>query len=303
MTRLTRHTARVWRNQGVEITVDPSYSESERRSLDAVEDLWPRYPKTKLMWDLLTSDVETRTNLDMADYLTVSKLAYNDHGETHARLVAANGLLMYDFLRQSGKVEFDVVDSRAGDHDDAALVTVSALLLHDIGNQAHRHGHEQFSAILALPILNRLMPEIYPDTQQRVQLRAFILHAINSHDLNPPPLTVEATLVSIADGTDITKGRGRTAFDLGKVDIHSVSALAIDEVLIGPGEEYPVEITVVMNNSAGIFQIDETLTRKVVKSPLANYITVTAVTQPEDDTLDMRIIQRLCLTDGVFTAE
>ena len=36
------------------------------------------------------------------------------------------------------------------------------------------------------------------------------------------------------------------AFDLGKVDIHSVSALAIDEVHIGPGPHHPVEITVVM---------------------------------------------------------
>ena len=63
-----------------------------------------------------------------------------------------------------------------------------------------------------------------------MQLRAFILHSIYSHDFEPSPLTFETALVSIADGTDVTKGRGRKAFGLGKVDIHSVSALAIDEV-------------------------------------------------------------------------
>ena len=82
-----------------------------------------------------------------------------------------------------------------------------------------------------------------------------------------------------------------------------MSALAIDEVHIQKGSEYPVEITVVMNNSAGIFQIDETLTRKIVRGPLARYVTVVAVTRPEDEVTDARIIQRLRLKNGVFVAE
>ncbi|MGH2523801.1 MAG: hypothetical protein ACRDH2_14950 [Anaerolineales bacterium] len=107
----------------------------------------------------------------------------------------------------------------------------------------------------------------------------------------------------MADGTDVTKGRGRKAFDLGKVDIHSVSALAIDEVHIAAGKEYPVEITIVMNNSAGIFQIEETLTKKVVKGPLSKWITITAITRPEDSKNDARIIERLTLKNGVFVTE
>jgi len=110
-------------------------------------------------------------------------------------------------------------------------------------------------------------------------------------------------VTAVADGTDVTKGRGRKAFDLGKVDIHSVSALAIDEVHIAAGKEYPVEITIVMNNSAGIFQIEDTLTKKVVKGPLAKWITVTAVTRPADSPNDARIIERLTLKNGVFAAE
>ena len=112
-------------------------------------------------------------------------------------------------------------------------------------------------------------------------------------------------MTAVADGTDVTKGRGRKAFDLGKVDTlrDSVSALAIDEVHIAAGKEYPVEITIVMNNSAGIFQIEDTLTKKVGKGALAEGITVTAVTRPADSPNDARIIERLTLKNGVFAAE
>jgi hypothetical protein len=156
---------------------------------------------------------------------------------------------------------------------------------------------------LARDVLDRLMPAVYPDVIHRTQLRAFILHAILAHDFDPPPLTFEAGVVAVADGTDVTKGRGRKAFDLGKVDIHSVSALAIDEVLIGPGTEHPVEITVMMNNSAGIFQIEDTLTKKVIRTPLSRWITVTAMTRPSDTGSDTRIIEKLTLKNGAFVTE
>ncbi len=302
MPPITQHPARVYRNRGVEIALAPSYEQLEQQSQAAIESLWPKFPKAAQVRRLLTSDPETRTNWDMADYLTVTKLNYNDHGETHARIVAANGVLIYQLLLDAG-VKPDVVQSGTGDEDDACAVIVAACLLHDIGNQVHRQGHEQVGALLALPVLDRLLPRVYPDVERRVELRAFILHAIYTHDLNPLPLTFEAALVSLADGTDVTKGRGRTAFDLGKVDIHSVSALAIDEVRIAKGQTFPVEITVVMNNSAGIFQIEDTLSRRLTRSPLAPFVTIVAVTQPEDIAADMRIIQRLVLRNGVFKAE
>ena len=71
---------------------------------------------------------------------------------------------------------------------------------------------------------------------------------------------------------------------------------------LGPGEDVPVEITVFMNNSAGIFQIEDTLTRKVVKGPLSKWITVTALTRPAGSG-DARIIERLTLRNGVFVAD
>lgn len=302
MPPLTQHPSRVFRNRGVEIMLDTDYTQLEEAALNAIQPLWKRYPRAAKMWELLTSDAEVRANWDMADYLTVTKLKYNDHGEIHARLVAANAVLIFDLLQQA-RVAPDVVRSGAGDEDDACAVIIAACLLHDIGNQVHRQGHEMIGAMMALPILERLLPTIYPDVERRVELRAFILHAINSHDLNPLPLTFEAALVSLADGTDITKGRGRTAFDLGKVDIHSVSALAIDGLQITKGEKHPVEITITLNNSAGIFQVEDTLARRLRNSLLAPYVDIVVYSQPEGSQQDTRIIERLSFNNGAFKAE
>jgi len=285
-------------NRGVEVVISPLYEMLERQTIEAIDGLWEKYPRASQIWDLLATDVEVRANWDMADYLTVAKMSYNDHGEVHARLVAANAVLIYDLLLQARLVP-DVVRSGAGDEDDACAVIVAACLLHDIGNQVNRQGHELAGMVLSMPILDRLMPQVYSDVERRVELRSFILHAIHSHDLIPPPLTFEGALVALADGTDVTRGRGRTAFELGKVDIHSVSALAIDSVSIAKGETHAVEITVMLNNSAGIFQIEDTLTRRLRNSPLSPHVVVVARTH-SDTEFDSRIIQRLYFENGVF---
>jgi metal-dependent HD superfamily phosphatase/phosphodiesterase len=299
---LSQPKTRIYKNRGVVITLAASYEALENASLAAVEPLWAKYPKTRQLWEIVLNDAEARTNWDMANYMTVNKLGYNDHGLTHGIITSTNAIRIFDLLVEAG-VKPDVVLSGAGDLDDACLVTAVATLLHDIGNQIHRKNHELLGVGLARDLLNRLMPALYPDVEQRVELRAFMLNAILTHDFDPPPLTFEGGLVGVADGTDVTKGRGRQAFDLGKIDIHSVSALAIDEVWLGPGQDYPVEITVVMNNSAGIFQIAETLTRKVVQGPLSKWVTVTALTRPSDSPNDARIIERLTLKNGVFVTE
>jgi len=173
---IAHHEKRVYKNRGVIITLAPSYETLELESLEAVAPLWPKYPKTRQLWESLVNDPEARANWDMADYMAVNKLSYNDHGMTHALIVGANAIRIFDLLVSAGVVP-DVVSSGAGDVDDACLVTATATLLHDIGNQIHRKYHEMMGAVLARGILDRLMPEIYPDIEQRVELRAFILHA------------------------------------------------------------------------------------------------------------------------------
>lgn len=238
------------------------YSEADQAIRERLKD----FPKALRAYEMLVQDPEARSGWNMANYLTMRKLGYNDHGRVHALLTGAASVAILALLSEAG-VRLDTVESGAGELEDAYVVVLLSTMLHDLGNQVHRFGHEAFGVVLALPILNRILDKLYPDPEQRTAIRALILHGIYSHDLSPEPLTIEAGITAVADGTDITKGRGRKAFQLGSIDIHSISALAVDEVRILKGEKVPVEIQVTMNNSAGIFQVEETLTKKVLKKP------------------------------------
>ncbi len=256
------------------------------------------FPKALAAYEVLSHDQEALANWDMANYITVRKLGYNDHGRVHAWVTGAASLALLDLLLEHG-VRGDVLESGTGDIDDTYLVVLIGTMLHDIGNQVHRQAHESFGVVLAMPILERLLTPIYSDVALRTKIRGFILHSINCHDLNPSPLTLEAGITAVADGTDITKGRGRKAFALGKVDIHSVGALAVDQVVISRGLHKPIEINVTMNNSAGIFQVEETLAKKVINSTIGKYINLTATTE-NGSAQDDRIVHRVKLEGKGF---
>ncbi len=260
-------------------------------------DLEP-YPKTLKAYELLIADQEAIANWDMANYITVRKLGYNDHGRVHAYVTGAASLALLELLLEQG-IRGDVLESGSGDTDDTYLVVLLGTMLHDIGNQVHRAAHEAHGVALSLPILERILGVVYPDVAHRTKLRAFILHSINCHDLNPAPLTLEGGVTAVADGTDITKGRGRKAFALGKIDIHSVSALSIEQVTISRGQDKPIEIRVRMTNSAGIFQTEETLAKKVINTPLSKYVDIIA-SALENTPHDERIIESVHLEGKGF---
>jgi uncharacterized protein len=216
-------------NQGVEIRLSRDYSALEQESMARLTTLLNPYPKARRFLDTVIQDPEMRANWDIANYLIVQKLHFNDHGEVHHKVVATAAASLLQLLTEQG-ITPDVVQSHAGDLDDAFLVTVTAALMHDIGNQVHRVGHPGYGVYLALPLLDRLLAPVYPDVEQRIELRGFILHSILTHDIDLPPLTLEASVVAVADACDMTKGRSRYAFDTGTISIHSVGGLSIDRV-------------------------------------------------------------------------
>jgi metal-dependent HD superfamily phosphatase/phosphodiesterase len=258
-----------------------------------------RFPRALAAYDALAHDEEARANWDMANYITVRKLGYNDHGRVHAWVTGAASLAILELLVAAG-IRPDVMESGIGDLDDTYVVVLLGTMLHDIGNLVHRHNHEGFGVVLARPIIDRILAGLYESVDKRTKIRSFILHSINCHDLDPAPLTLEGGITAVADGTDITKGRGRKAFSLGSVDIHSISALAVEQVTIARGIDRPVEIAVSMNNSAGIFQVEETLARKVIATPLEPYVSLTARTQGDLENGDQRIVHSVSLLDGRF---
>jgi hypothetical protein len=97
---------------------------------------------------------------------------------------------------------------------------------------------------------------------------------------------VEAGIVRVADALDMSEGRSRIPYQAGKIDIHAVSAAAIDNIEILEGTERPILIKIWMNNIAGIFQVDELLRRKLLGSGIEKYVTVSAyLVQGEENRL------------------
>ena len=292
---------RIKTGMGFEIEIPTSYLQLKREAEQAISDIVREYPKAKAMWEAMKEDEEVNADWDMADYITTAKLHYNDHGEVHAKIVAANALKMLRLLLDDGLLP-DIMRERAGDEDDAHLIVMVGGLLHDIGNQVHRELHNLSGVYLAIPLLNRLLPSVYSEPELMYEIRGHILHAIYSHEFETDDLTIEASLVGIADGTDMTKGRGRLAFETGNVNIHTVSALSIEKVEIEKGEMAPIRIKIWMNNSAGIFQIQETLGKKISHSRLKGKVEIYAISQPEGASTDRRIIHRLLFGEKGFEA-
>lgn len=269
----------------------------ERRSVALIAKHLEGRPKAEKMWELLQHDLEVRACWRMANFITIRKLGMNDHGETHAKVATAAALTMLDLLRDAD-IKPDLVASGLGDMDDAVLVVLAATLCHDFGNQIHREAHSDTSIVLALPILDRLLAHIYDDLVHRTIVRSFILSGINSHLGEPRPLTIESALVCIGDSTDMTKGRGRAAFESGSITIHSVSALSIEQVTIRKGEIKPIELWIEMSNSAGIFQVQEILAPRVRSGPLAEYVDVIAVTRSGKE--ESRIVEGIRMDGARF---
>jgi metal-dependent HD superfamily phosphatase/phosphodiesterase len=94
---------------------------------------------------------------------------------------------------------------------------------------------------------------------------------------------VEAGIVRVADALDMARGRSRLEFEAGRHNIHSLSAYAIDEVKISPGEERAVRVEIAMSNSAGIYQVDELLAEKLRGSGLEQHFEVVARIEAEHE--------------------
>ena len=107
------------------------------------------------------------------------------------------------------------------------------------------------------------------------------LHAIIGHRRRGEPYTVEAGVVRVADALDMAHGRTRLPVEAGQMGIHSISAAAIDRVEISAGTERAVRIEIAMNNSAGIFQVDDLLATKLRGTPLEPHVEVVAEVEGE----------------------
>jgi metal-dependent HD superfamily phosphatase/phosphodiesterase len=269
--------------EGFDLTAPSS---SEPPSLPMVRDVVIRMPtrhNTKLQQiiDRVNQDDELYMFWRCANINAVDRLGMSDHGPVHVQIVSNIGLKLLRLLINQGIVP-SIVTNHALTNDDAEIVVVLGALMHDLGMAIHRDDHERFSLILATMKLRELLDGIY-DVAARTVIMSEVLHAIISHRSDGRPLTLEAGVVRIADALDIAKGRSRIAFEAGKINIHSLSAAAIDHIEIQQGDHKPVRIVVDMLNSAGVFQIDELLKEKLSGSGLEPYMEIVATIKGETE--------------------
>ncbi|WP_456471877.1 HD domain-containing protein [Methanocaldococcus sp.] len=233
----------------------------------------------KEIFNLLESSKEINTFLKMSNIMAVKRLGYNDHGKTHARIVANNAIKILKILYNRGIKPSFMLDCK-GSFEDSLIITMIGAYLHDIGNSIHRDIHHLHSSYLAKDIVKNILIEFY-DEEKAYQMLTEILHAIYSHSEGIMSLTIEAGCVAVADGTDMTKGRSRVPICRKCYDIHSISAASIEKVYIKEGEDKPVKIEVILSNEAGIFQIQEVLGEKIKWSGIKEYISVYARVEKE----------------------
>ena len=266
-----------------QIAEAPPAAEPEREvrltPAEAVRKMRIRVPtranrKLRAVLDRVNADSELKALWHVANVNAIARLEINDHSWVHVQIVANIGLKLLRQLTKHG-VEPSLVRDYGLSSEDSEVAVALGALLHDVGMAVHRDGHEDFSLLLGERKARELLEASYEEPELTVMV-VEILHEITSHRTYGKPLTLEAGILRVADALDMAKGRSRIPFERGHVSIHSLSAAAIDSVSIADGDERPILIEITMNNSSGVYQVDELLKEKLRGSGLEPYVEVVA---------------------------
>ncbi len=254
--------------------------------------------KLKAVMEKIREDKKLQMYWKCANVMAIERMGYTDHGPTHVKIVSNLALKLLRTLIEKKLIIPSVVENYGSygmTNDDAEVVVVLGSIFHDLGMIVQRSNHEKYSATLALEFIERCLNSTYNE-EERAIITSEVLHAIVCHEqpslgeAQNRILTKEAGIVGIADALDMEAGRARIPFHAGKVDIHAVSALSIEKVEVQDVDDVkPIVIKIEMSNSAGIFQIDELLKARIVRSGLQQYFHVIAEITGEKEN---RIIEK-----------
>jgi uncharacterized protein len=213
--------------------------------------------------------------------VTSERLEMSDHSWVHVQIVLNVALRLLRLLARAG-VEPAMVADHGMRQRDAEVVVAAGAMLHDVGLSIHRSDHASYSLFLAEPKLRELLADVYDEPQLTVVVSE-ALHAIIGHRRRGDPYTLEGGVVRVADALDMAQGRSRIPFEAGRIGIHSLSAAAVDEVEISAGTDRAIRLEIKLNNSAGIFQVDDLLATKIRGTPLEQHVEVVAEVEGETE--------------------
>jgi metal-dependent HD superfamily phosphatase/phosphodiesterase len=237
--------------------------------------------RLEALLDGVNADAELRGWWHMAQ-VTSERLGMSDHSWVHVQIVLNIALRLLRLLAKAGVEPVMVADHGMG-RRDAEVVVAAGALLHDVGMSIHRTDHEAYSLFLAEPKLRQLLEDVYDEPERTVVVSEALQTIIGHRRRGEQPYTLEAGVVRVADALDMAHGRSRVPVESGRVGIHALSAAAIDEVGIEAGTDRPVRIEIRMNNSAGVFQVDDLLATKLRGTPLESHLEVLATIEGETE--------------------
>ncbi len=227
-----------------------------------------QYIKLSNVIEYLINNEEINALLSKANDNMIGRMSYTDHGRIHAKITALNSLKIMSLLN----IKPTIIKERDGNIEDSLITIVIASWLHDTGCAVNRDDHELTGVIITQPIIKRILKGVYEDTSKITKLSTFINEAILCHMTTHHSTSIEAGIVCIADGLDITKGRARFSYTHGDRDIHDFSAMSIQRVELKKSRK--IEIHVHMNTPAGIFQVERVLLKKLESTILRNHFKI-----------------------------
>ncbi len=235
-----------------------------------------KYPICAKLAKRLFDDEELQEMQDYANTVSIKRLGFNDHGPVHMKQVANNAIKMLNILHEAG-IQTSLEREEAGTFEDSMCAVILAGLMHDLGMTISRDAHEEMSVILAKPLMEKVLLELFPDDlHKRVVIKALAIETIFGHMSSHRIHSIEAGIILIADGCDMTKGRARIPLSINSApkvgDIHKYSAHAIEHVKIHKGTRKPIKIEIGMSGDVGFFQIEEVLLTKLNSSPAKEYV-------------------------------
>lgn len=238
-----------------------------------------------LVQDLLENE-EIKSLHDYANTVSISRLGLNDHGPVHMKTVCLNALKMLRLLKDAN-IQTSLERDCVGTFADSTAAVCLAALLHDAGMTIARKDHELYSGIIAYGNIKNILANVLPnDIRRGTIICSVAMEGIIGHMGTHPIHSIEAGLILIADGCDMTKGRARITLEIPSKptegDIHKYSANSIERVKIHHGTERPIKIEVHMRSEVGFFQVEEVLIPKIQSSPAKHFVELYAGVEGEE---------------------
>ena len=240
------------------------------------------------LWYNLRNNQEIAAIQDYANMVSIGRLGLNDHGPVHMKTVCCNALKMLSILHTAG-IQTSLEKENIGTFADSVTAVMLASLLHDSGMTIGRKGHELYSGIISYSIIEKVLSQLLPENSnilRRTIICSIAMEGIIGHMATHPIHSIEAGIILISDGCDMTKGRARIPLEIPSKptegDIHKYSANSIEKVKIEQGDDRPLKIEIHMKAEVGFFQVEEVLIPKIQSSPAKNLLELYAGVDGED---------------------